>query len=233
MRAVNWERWALAAGIGFVVLTVVAFIAGGEPPTVTDSSAELISYYEGERGQVLVSSLLFGLGLLFFLWFAGAIANLLRVGGQARLGATLTSAATAFVAVQLVLTGIGASLAYSIAGQGEAGVVKALFDLQWVLDLFAAFPSAAVFTAASIGLMRTGVLPAWLGWGGVAVAVLFILRSTNWAHEGFWSPTGGYVVILIIVALLWTLTTSVLLFRKAPATTSADPPRQSTATTAR
>ena len=224
MGAVSWERWARASGIGFVVLTVAAFIAGGEPPTVTDSTAELISYYDGDRGQVLVSSLLFGLGLLLFLWFAGAVANLLRESGEARLGSTVTSAATAFVAVQLVLTGIGASLAFSIAEQGDAGVVKALFDLQWGLDLFAAFPSAGVFLAASIGFMRARVLPDWLTWGGVAVAALFILRSTNWAKEGFWSPTGGYVIVLILVALLWILITSVLLFRQAPAPPTASPP---------
>jgi len=39
------------------------------------------------------------------------------------------------------------------------------------------------------------------------------------AEKGFWSPTGGFVFILILVALLWILTTSVFLFRKAPATT--------------
>lgn len=217
MGAMNWERWARAAGAGFVVLTVIAFLVGGEAPTVTDSTEDLVSYYDGDRGQVLVSSLLFGLALLLFLWFAAAIANLLRESGEGRLGATVSAATTAFVAVQLALTGIGASLAYSIAGQGDSGIVKALFDLQWALDLFAAFPSAGFFLAASIGLMRIHVLPTWLGWGGVAAAVLFLLRSTNWAREGFWSPTGGYVFIVIVVALLWILATSVVLFRKAPA----------------
>jgi hypothetical protein len=215
MGAVNWERWALGAGIGFVVLTVAAFIVGGEAPTVTDSTSELISYYDGDRGRVLVSSFLFGLALLLFLWFAAAIANLLRAGGETRLAATVLAAVTAFVAVQLALTGVAGSLAYSIAGQGDEGVVKALFDMQWMMDLFAAFPSAGFFLAASVGLGRTGVLPAWLSWAGLAASALFLLRTTNWASEGFWSPTGGYVFILIPVALLWILTTSVVLVRTA------------------
>ena len=225
----NWERWARATGIGFVVLTVSAFIVGGEAPTVTDSTEDLISYY-GDRGQVLVSSLLFGIALLFLLWFAAAIGNLLRESGEGRLGATVVAAATAFVTLQLALTGVGDSLAYSIAGQGDAGVVKALFDLQWVLDLFAALPAAGFILAASIGLMRARAVPSWLSWAGIAVAALFLLRTTNWARDGFWSPTGGFVFILIIVALLWILTTSVVLFRKAPAitVTAALPPTPST-----
>lgn len=217
MGAVNWERWARGGGVAFVVLTVIAFIVGGEAPTVSDSTEDLISYYDGDRGKVLVSSFIFGLALLFFLWFAAAIANLLRETGEGRLGALVTAGTTAFVALQLALTGIGASLAYSIAGQGEAGIVKALFDLQWMLDIFAAFASIGFFLAASIGLMRIRLVPAWLGWGGVGAAGLFLLRSTNWARDGFWSPTGGYVFILIAVALLWILTTSILLFRDAPA----------------
>jgi hypothetical protein len=55
MGAVNWERWARAAGVGFVVLTVIAFIVAGEAPTVTDPTEDVISYYDGDRGQVLVS----------------------------------------------------------------------------------------------------------------------------------------------------------------------------------
>ena len=60
MGALNWERWARAAGAGFVVFTVAAFIVGGDAPRVGDSTDDLISYYDGERGKVLVSGLLFG-----------------------------------------------------------------------------------------------------------------------------------------------------------------------------
>jgi hypothetical protein len=33
-------------------------------------------------------------------------------------------------------------LAYSVAGGGDVGVVKALFELRWLLDMFAAIPAA-------------------------------------------------------------------------------------------
>jgi hypothetical protein len=55
---INWERWARAAGIGFVVFAVLVFVVGGETPGVGDPVKDVVSDYDGDRGQVLVSSLL-------------------------------------------------------------------------------------------------------------------------------------------------------------------------------
>ena len=218
----NWERWARAAGAGFVVLTVAAFIVGGDAPKVGDSTDDLISYYDGHRGKVLVSGLLFAFGLALLLWFAAAIANMLRESGEGRVAATVIAGATAFVTLQFVLTGMGASLAYSIAGGGDPGVVKALFDLQWALDMLAALPVALFVLSSSVGFMRTRALPSWLNWAGVAVAVLFVLRTTTWARDGFWSPTGEYLFILIPAATLWILVTSITLVRRTPSSSEAE-----------
>lgn len=209
----NWERWARAAGIGFVVLTVASFIVGGEPPTVSDPAEEVVSYFDEERGQILVSFFLFAVALLLLLWFAASIANTLRERGEGRVAAMVIASVAAFASVQLVATGIGSTLAHSIANQGDAEVVRSLFSIAWALDVLAALPSAGFFLASAVGLMRTKSIPTWLGWAGIAVAALFVLRSTNWAREGFWSPTGGYVFILIPLALLWILVTSVVLVR--------------------
>jgi hypothetical protein len=222
MTGINWERWARAAGIAFVVLVVAAAIVAGEPPNVGDPAADVVSYYDADRGQILVSSFLFVAALVFLLWFAGSIANLLRESGEGRVAATLTASVTAFVAVQVVLTGVGAALAHSIARDADPSVVQALFTLSWVLDLLAALPAAGFALAAAVGLMRTRTIPAWLGWSGIGLAALFILRSTNWAREGFWSPTGEYLYVLMPLALLWVLATSIVLVRslseQAPST---------------
>ena len=57
------------------------------------------------------------------------------------------------------------------------------------------------------------MIPDWLSWAGIGVALLFGLRLTNWASDGFWSPTGEYLFVLIPLSLLWILTTSVILVR--------------------
>jgi hypothetical protein len=216
MEALNWERWARASGIAFVVLTVVAFVVGGEPPAADDPAAEVVSYYDGDRGQVLVSSFVFAVALGFWIWFAAAIANNLRERGQGRVAATITTPVATFAAVQLVGTALNAVLAYTVARDVDADVAKAFFELTWAVDMLAAVPSAVFFVAAALGFKRTQMLPAWLCWAGLGVAALFALRITNWASDGFWSPTGEFLFVLIPVALLWILTTSIVLVRTAP-----------------
>ena len=212
----NWERWARAAGVGFVVFTVLAFVVGGETPGVDDSAQEVVKYY-GDRGQVLASSVLFAVAIGLWIWFAATIANNLRERGQGRVAATIIGAVAAFASLQFVATGLNAVVAHSVARDGEEAIARALFQLTWSLDVVAAVPSALFFVAASVGLLRTQMIPTWLGWAGVGVAGLFALRLTNWASQGFWSPTGSYTFILIPCALLWILATSVILIRTAPA----------------
>ena len=148
----NWERWARAAGIGFFLFTVAAFIVGGEPPKVSDSPEDVVAYFTDNRSQVLLSSFLFAVGLVLFLWFAGAVANTLREHGEGRVAATALAAGTAWVVIQLVLTAITAALAHSIATDGDATGVRALFNLSWVLDMLGALPIAATVLAVSVGL---------------------------------------------------------------------------------
>ena len=59
------------------------------------------------------------------------------------------------------------------------------------------------------------MIPGWLSWAAIGVAVLFGLRITNWASDGFWSPTGGYLFVLLPLTLLWILITSTILVRTA------------------
>ena len=146
----------------------------------------------------------------------GAVANTLRENGEGRVAATAIAAGTAWVVIQLVLTAITAALAHSIATDGDDTGVRALFNLSWILDMMGALPIAAFVLAVSVGLRRTQMTPQWLSWGGVVVAVLLALRSTTWARDGFWSPTGGYLFIVIPLALLWILITSIVLVRSAP-----------------
>ena len=210
----NWELFGRAAGVAFVVLAVIAFVVGGETPKVSDAGEDIVSYYD-DRTKVLVSSFVFAVALGFWIWFAATVANNLREREEGRVAATIVGAAATYVAIQFVVTGLNAVLAYSVAGDGEPGVAKALFDLTWVLDVLAAIPSAVFFVAAALGLSRTSLIRPWLCWGGLGVAALFALRATNWASEGFWSPTGEYLFILVPLALLWILSASVVLVRSA------------------
>jgi hypothetical protein len=81
------------------------------------------------------------------------------------------------------------------------------------VDNLSAFALAGTIAAASVGLARARLLPAWFLWFGLGAALLVVLHGTNWADDGFWSPGGGYLIVVVAAGLLWTIVTSVLLFR--------------------
>jgi hypothetical protein len=214
MRNVNWERWARGSGIGFVVVFICAFLVFGDQPKLGDPVEDVVAFYDGDRGRVLTASFIFGVALLLFLWFVGAIANALREAGEGRLAATTIATAATYVGLQVALITVAAGLAHTVAGRGDASVTQALADLVWVGDVVAAVPLAGVTAAASVGLWRARLIPTWLGWAGLGVAALLLLRGTNWATDGFWAPDGEYIWIVIVAGLAWILVTSVLLVRR-------------------
>jgi hypothetical protein len=65
MGAVNWERWARAGGIGFVVFAVAAFVVGGQPPKIGDPAGEVVAYFWSPTGEYLF--ILIPLALLWIL----------------------------------------------------------------------------------------------------------------------------------------------------------------------
>lgn len=213
---VNFERWGRAAGIGFVVAFVAAFIVYGEPPKVNATSDDIVSFFDGDRGRILTSMIIFGVAFLLLLYFVGAIANALREAGQGWLAATTIAMGATFVALQAMTGAIAGTLSLNIAAAGDTGTITSLNTLLSSVDVISAFPLAGFILAASMGLSRAGILAGWHAWLGLLATGLVILHGTNWATSGFWSPTGGYLWVTIIAALGWTLITSWALYAKAP-----------------
>lgn len=96
-------------------------------------------------------------------------------------------------------------------------MLQAINSLSWSADAFSSFLVAGVTLAATIGLWRAAIVPQWFGWLGLVATVVIALRGTNWASDGFWSPSGGYLYVSLVAGLGWVIVASVLLFRAAPA----------------
>jgi len=229
MTNVNWERWARATGIGFVVMFIAAFIVYGNPPKVNDSAQQIASFFDGHRGRVLTGDILFGVAFILLLVFIAAIASTLRESGRGGWGAVTIAAGATFIALQAVTGAIAGGLALNIAHPGDAGVISALNTLLTTGDVVSRYPLAAFILAASIGLSRARIVPAWYGSLGFLAGLIALLHGTNWATSGFWSGTGGWIFVTIVATLAWTLVTSGLLYMK---TAAAPMPERAAATPA-
>ena len=217
----NWERSARASGAVFVVLAVAAFVIAGESPKVSDSAEEVVNYLDSNRNQLIVGSLLFAIGFVFFLWFAAAVANHLRERGEGRVAATVLVAGAAFAAVQFVVMALFATLAFSVAGAGDATLTKALYDLDVGLDNLDGLVGGLFVLAASVGLGE----PPRSRPGSHGPVSSWRHCSSSERRPGRARASGRRRAITyssrFCAASLWILVTSITLVRRAPSSSEA------------
>ena len=220
MSGSRWERWGPLAGIVFVVLFVVG-LSLNNIPSADDSAAKITSFYNdgGDRAQVIISSYLLWLAGLFFFWFiAGLRARLIAVEeAPGRLTSITFGGGLVFIGMLMAAAACFASVAGDVTFGGEdfVGVDGARFipELGYPLLIIGGmFAAIAMIDAASILIVRTGVMPAWIGYFGFVAAVALLFA-------GFFLP--------MIFFVLWILFVSIAMLRapREPAQVSAIPER--------
>ena len=70
-------RFAAAAGVAFVVLTLASTFAAGSPPASDASAAKIATYFHDHSGGIRAQLLLGGLGIAALLWWFGTLWRLL------------------------------------------------------------------------------------------------------------------------------------------------------------
>ena len=182
----TWPRLGAASGMLFVAL-----LLGGDSAPVSD-------------GVGLVTELF---GLIFFIPFLGYLFAVLRQaeGRDGWLAITAVGAGLVTLAVKL------ASFAPFIAARGaEAGTqiegaLVAMNDASFMLTLA---PLGVMVAATSAIVLKTSVLPVWIGWAGAVTACALLVNST------FLEAEFGPAFLLF---LLWTVLTSAIMTRRAGA----------------
>jgi hypothetical protein len=72
-------RWGGLAGLGAVVLFIIArLVLGSSVPTITDSPSTIAAFLSDHRGQILTAALLCAAAVALLLWFGAALATVFR-----------------------------------------------------------------------------------------------------------------------------------------------------------
>jgi hypothetical protein len=199
------ERFAPLAGVLFVLLVIVAVIVGGESPAPDDSRQKVLEYFDGDKDSAIAGSVILALATVPFLWFAGVLRSVLAAAESppARLANTAWSGAI-LIAVGITLLSGFTFVAADTVDDVSPDATHTLSVIQ--SDLF--FPvvvGAAVFLLASgLAIVRSGVLPAWLGWAALVMGIAAVTPT----------PAAFVAVVLMIV---WIAVSSVVLFTRGPA----------------
>ncbi len=186
-------------GIVFVVLLIVGFAIGSEPPDPTeDSVQEVVDFYVDNEGQVFGGAVLQTIAAAFLIFFGGCLARRLTAAG-ARASAAVTFAGTIAIAIGIAIDG---SISVALAEGGEEvdpGTIETL-SLLWHNDFLPLALGMFVFLIGfGTAIVRYGVLPKWMGWvaivagltaispaffvGSIVAALLVIASSVMLARE--------------------------------------------------
>jgi hypothetical protein len=196
------------SGAIFVVLVIVGFLIGDEPPDANDPVQEIVDFYVDNKDSIEVGAFLVSLGVVFLIFFANYLRSLFR---ETAASATILVGASIFAVGAALDTTILVATAES-ADDIEPTSVQTLQAL-WDNDFIPIAVGLAVFLLSlAISILRTAVLPRWLGW---VVLVLALLALTPAGFFAF--PLGG---LLVLVLSVWLT----LRARRAAAPPPAAPP---------
>ena len=180
-RGVRAPRAAGVAGLLFSALFLTSIVLLHDQPPTGASAAEIKEFYSQGDGRYLdlVGLYVAPFAGIAFLWFIGVVRD--RIGQQEDrffatvfLGSGLLFVAMLFAGAAFA-AGLG-SLATASPSASNPGTLVVGHDITVLLLRVYGMRMAAVFTmsAATITL-RTKVIPSWIGFTGIAVAIVLLV----------------------------------------------------------
>jgi hypothetical protein len=210
------ERWAPLGGIIFVVLMFTGTFFVADVPDADSSQQKIADYLtdSDNHSRNLIGAYIWVVGALTFLWFASHLRSVLRAaeGGTGLLSNIAFGAGVIYSALMMVSAVAFAAVAYAVglrdATVSEVDIVRVLPQFAWmILLLGAGFAGIVVILTSCILSFQTGVLPRWLAWLGVVMAILLLF---------------DVLYVNIVPFLVWVLAASiVLLMRREETATDA------------
>ncbi len=215
------RRLAGAAGI----LQVVLFIGLGamilDGPGINDSAADVRAWFgDNETEVALFTWLMPGVFGLLFLTFASGLRSVLApadapTGGMfARLSFAGAAVQAAVGFVGLAFWGVLAQSDILATVSDETMVTLNAFDSMIFFSIMA-WPTAIFLLGASTVIIQSGVFPKWIGWLGVAIAVIGVVGSAwilSGDSEGFLGA--GLGTISFLGMHVFTLATAIAMLRQ-------------------
>jgi hypothetical protein len=225
------EQLIAVTGLVFVGMLLAATAVGlwfpGWSADFDGSPEQWAAFYRDERTSILVAVLLASVGIFFLVWFIGYLHSVLRAaeGGPERL-ASVTFGAGIFAVGALHLAMFLLAVAAFRPEETAPEITRTLNDLAFLCAVPAAGGVSAMFAALALATLRTGVLPAWLGWLAALTAVLQLGPLGGlFTFTGPFNLMDGLFGIMLVLGSLgtWISLASVVLIQRSGRATRKRP----------
>ncbi len=185
------------SGIAAVALILGSFAIAGETPDTDAPIDEVVTFYTDHDSDTMASALMLGYAAVFFMLFTTAIAGAVRraqgdSGGASALG---FGGGILFSVGLLLFAGINFALG-DVPEKLDPSAVQTLHILNEDLFLPAAMGLVIFNLGIGAGVLKTGILPAWLGWVAIVIAVVGLTPAGFFALPlfGLWIIIAGVML---------------------------------------
>ena len=184
-------------GVAFIVLGIVSFIVGGEPKSADEPVREIVNFYVDNKDSVEVGAFIGVAATVLLVFFGAYLRRFLRAGAGEGEMLSLIS----FVGIAIVAVGFAIDTTILIALSEAADDINpiAVQSLQalWDNDFVPLALGVLLFLwGTGLSVIRSGVLPKWLGW------VMLVLGVLGLTPIGFVSAVGAAILVLVLSILL-------------------------------
>jgi hypothetical protein len=202
------ERWAAAAGIAFVALSVIGdALPGSSYPRINDDAATISAYFRDHSRAIAAGSVLTGAAAPLFVWLFATVASRLRAAGQ---GAFALVALAALIAGTALATASDAVL-QAMVRVGTDNVSKGAYATSGFLITKAFWFAAVAALAIGLAALR-GAFARWYAWSSFAAGALFALGALTVTEDGILRVAGPTTLVAFVALLVWVLATSAALW---------------------
>ena len=189
-------RLAPLTGVAFIVIVIIGFLIGGEPPDLEDGTRGLVEHYTDNKDSIMVGAAIVTLGTAMFVFFGGYLRSVLTAAGDASFLPTVAFAGTVIFAVGAA---IDAMISFALAETADeiSGESVVTLSALWENDFMPFVLGIFIFLMATgLSVVRTGALPKWLGF------IMILVALTAFTPIGFVAFLGTAILVLVLSVLL-------------------------------
>lgn len=209
-------RWGGFAGLAFVLLVLLGKFLPGNPPGVDESANEIKSFLTDGRTSMLVGALMWSAAAGLIIWFAAAFAEAMRErDDRSDIHMALLAGSVLVGGAIFVNAALTAATAYGVEGR-DAAMTHTLFQWSAVLTTMTGFAATLPLAAAGVGVLRTHLMPDWLGYLALLAAVVSFAGAFGIFVESGAFVAGGTLMttVPLLVAAVWLVCASGYMVRE-------------------
>ena len=218
MKEDRYAKYGASTGIVSVVLLVIGIlIVAPTPPDIDAPVAEWSTYFVDHQDAVNTAVVLVSVSLFFFLWFLGSLTSALRVAAGGPRLPSIAFAGGLLAAVFSFVASSAVAVAAHRPDEVSPELTRALNDVSLMAGVPAIAGFAALFGATALVVLRTTLLPQWLGWlAGVAALVQPLTFGVLFTDSGAFAADGVLgLFVPFVLAIAAILALSIALIQSA------------------